>query len=315
MPPCRYRELPYGEHGKAQQPKARKMASLKEIRARIASVASTQKITSAMKMVSAAKLKKTEGITTRFLPYKNKLSEALSNYLGSLEGEVSIPLAEHREVKKVALMAFSSSSGLCGVYNSSVCKLFKQVYDEYAESLGAENITVFLVGKKINDYAKKFGIKVEKQYAPLAESMSFDLAMEISDMMVDLFLSKKVDRVELVFSHFKNSGVQIPSREVVLPLKAEVQGEGVQTFDYIVEPDKETFVNELIPKVIRTNFYSIMLDALTAEHGARMTAMHIASDNAEQLSQELRIQYNKARQNVITNELIDIVGGAEALNG
>ena len=290
------------------------MASLKEIRARITSVASTQKITSAMKMVSAAKLKKTEGITTRFLPYKNKLSEALSNYLGSLEGEVSIPLAEHREVKKVALMVFSSSSGLCGVYNSSVCKLFKQVYDEYAKSIGAENVTVFLVGKKVSDYAKKFGIMVEKQYAPLAESMSYDLAMEISDMMVDLFLSHKVDRVELVFNHFKNSGVQIPSREVVLPLKAEITGEA-QSFDYIVEPDKETFVNDLIPKVVRTNFYSIMLDALTAEHGARMTAMHIASDNADQLSQELRIQYNKARQNVITNELIDIVGGAEALNG
>ena len=155
------------------------MASLKEIRARITSVASTQKITSAMKMVSAAKLKKTEGITTRFLPYKNKLSEALSNYLGSLEGEVSIPLAEKREVKKVALMAFSSSSGLCGVYNSSVSKLFKQVYEEYTESIGAENVTVFLVGKKINDYAKKFGIKVEKTYAPLAESMSYELAMEI----------------------------------------------------------------------------------------------------------------------------------------
>ena len=290
------------------------MASLKEIRARIVSVASTQKITSAMKMVSAAKLKKTEGFTTRFLPYKNKLSEALSNYLGSLEGEVSIPLAEHREVKKVALMAFSSSSGLCGVYNSNVCKLFKQLYDEYAASLGAENVTVFLVGKKVNDYAKKFGIKVEKTYAPLAESMSYDLAMEISDMMVDLFLSHKVDRVELIFNHFKNAGVQVPSHEVVLPLKAEITGKA-QSFDYIVEPDKETFVNELIPKVIRTNFYSIMLDALTAEHGARMTAMHIASDNAEQLSQELKIQYNKARQNVITNELIDIVGGAEALNG
>jgi F-type H+-transporting ATPase subunit gamma len=267
-----------------------------------------------MKMVSAAKLKKTEGITTRFLPYKNKLSEALSNYLGSLESEVSIPLAEHREVKHVALMAFSSSSGLCGVYNSSVCKLFKQVYDEYVEHLGAENVTVFLVGKKINDYAKKFGIKVEKQYAPLAECMSYDLAMEISDKMVELFLSKKVDRVELVFNHFKNAGVQVPTREVVLPLKAETSG-GAQSFDYIVEPDKETFVNELIPKVIRTNFYSIMLDTLTAEHGARMTAMHIASDNADQLSQELKIQYNKARQNVITNELIDIVGGAEALNG
>ena len=290
------------------------MASLKEIRARITSVASTQKITSAMKMVSAAKLKKAESATLNFLPYKNKLSEALSNYLGSLEGSVSIPLAERREVKKVALIAFSSSSGLCGVYNSSVSKLFKQVYDEYAESLGAENVTVFLFGKKINDYAKKFGIKVEQQFAPLAENMSYDLAMEVSDKMVDLFLNHKVDRVELIFNHFKNAGVQVPSREVVLPLKAETSGE-VQSFDYIVEPDKETFVNELIPKVIRTNFYSTMLDALTAEHGARMTAMHIASDNADQLSQELKIQYNKARQNVITNELIDIVGGAEALNG
>ena len=290
------------------------MASLKEIRARIASIASTQKITSAMKMVSAAKLKKTEGITTRFLPYKNKLSEALSNYLGSLEGEVSIPLAEHREVKRVALMAFSSSSGLCGVYNSSVCKLFKQVYDGYAERLGAENVTVFLVGKKVSDYAKKFGIKAEKTFAPLAESLSYDLAMEISDHMVELFLSKSVDRVELVFNHFKNAGVQVPSREVVLPLKTVVRTDGPQ-LDYIVAPDMATFVNELMPKVVRTNFYSIMLDTLTAEHGARMTAMHIASDNADQLSQELKIQYNKARQNVITNELIDIVGGAEALNG
>ena len=289
------------------------MASLKEIRARISSVASTQKITSAMKMVSAAKLKKTEGITTRFLPYKNKLSEALANYLGSLEGEVSIPLAEHREVKKVALMAFSSSSGLCGVYNSNVSKLFKQVYDEYVESLGAKNVTVFLFGKKINDYAKKFGIKVEKAYEPLAEKMSYELAMEISDMMVELFLSHKVDRVELVFNHFKNAGVQVPTREVVLPLKAEAASGGM-SFDYIVEPDKETFVNQLIPKVVRTNFYSIMLDTLTAEHGARMTAMHIASDNANTLLQELKTQYNKARQNVITTELIDIVGGAEALN-
>ena len=144
--------------------------------------------------------------------------------------------------------------------------------------------------------------------------MSYDLAMEISDMMVELFLNKEVDRVELVFNHFKNAGVQVPSREVVLPLKTEVQSDGT-SLDYIVEPDKESFVNDLIPKVIRTNFYSIMLDTLTAEHGARMTAMHIASDNADQLSQELKIQYNKARQNVITNELIDIVGGAEALNG
>ncbi len=290
------------------------MASLKEIRARIVSIASTQKITSAMKMVSAAKLKKTEGTTTRFLPYKNKLSEALSNYLGSLESKVSIPLAERREVKKVALMAFSSSSGLCGVYNSSTCKLFKHAYDDYAKSLGHDNVTVFLFGKKINDYAKKFGIKVDKVYAPLAENMSYDLAVEVSDMMMELFLSHRADRVEVVFNHFKNAGVQVPTQDVLLPLKAEMKGNG-QSFEYIVEPDKETFVNELIPKVIRTNFYSIMLDTLTAEHAARMTAMHIASDNADQLSQELKVQYNKARQNVITNELMDIVGGAEALNG
>ena len=211
-------------------------------------------------------------------------------------------------------MAFSSSSGLCGVYNSNVSKLFKQAYDGYVKSLGAENVTVFLFGKKISDYAKKFGIKVNKIYEPLAEKMSYELAMEVSDLMVELFLSHKVDRVELVFNHFKNAGVQVPTREVVLPLKAVAASEG-PSFDYIVEPDKETFVNQLIPKVIRTNFYSIMLDTLTAEHGARMTAMHIASDNADQLSQELKIQYNKARQNVITNELIDIVGGAEALNG
>lgn len=290
------------------------MASLKEIRARITSVGSTQKITSAMKMVSAAKLKKAESTTVRFLPYKNKLSEALTNYLGSLEGEVNIPLAEHREVKKVALMAFSSSSGLCGVYNSSICKLFKHAYDEYAESLGAENVIVFLVGKKISDFAKKFDIKVDKYYEPMSEKPSFDSAAEISDMMVELFLSHKVDRVELIYNHFKNAGVQVPQREIILPLKAEAASEE-QVFDYIVEPNKEEFINDLVPKVVRTNFYSIMLDTFTAEHGARMTAMHIASDNANELLQELKIQYNKARQNVITNELIDIVGGAEALNG
>lgn len=290
------------------------MASLKEIRARIVSVSSTQKITSAMKMVSAAKLKKAESTTVRFLPYKNKLSEALTNYLSSLEGEVNIPLAEHREVKKVALMAFSSSSGLCGVYNSSVSKLFKQAYDEYAESLGAENVIVYLVGKKISDYAKKFNIPVEKYYEPMSEKPNFDSAAEISDMMVELFLSHKVDRVELIYNHFKNAGVQVPQREIILPLKAEAASEE-QVFDYIVEPNKEEFINDLVPKVVRTNFYSIMLDTFTAEHGARMTAMHIASDNANELLQELKIQYNKARQNVITNELIDIVGGAEALNG
>lgn len=290
------------------------MASLKEIRARITSVASTQKITSAMKMVSAAKLKKAESSTLNFLPYKSKLSEALSNYLGSLEGKINIPLAENRTVKKVALIAFSSSSGLCGVYNSNVSKLFKQAYDEYVEELGKENVVVILSGKKIKDYVKRFQIPVNEYYEPATDKPSYDFAMELSDKMVKLFLEHKVDRVELIYNHFKNAGVQTPLREVVLPLRTDTLPTA-QSFDYLVEPDKDAFVNALVPKVIRTIFYSIMLDTFTAEHGARMTAMHIASDNAEQLSQELRIQYNKARQNVITSELIDIVGGAEALNG
>ncbi len=291
------------------------MASLKEIRARITSVASTQKITSAMKMVSAAKLKKAESITLKFVPYRTKLMEALTNYLGSLEESVNIRLAEQRPVQKVALVVFSSNSGLCGVYNSNIAKLFKTRYDEYAEEIGKENIIVYVVGKKIHDYAKRIGIKVEKAYPELSDKPDFQAACDISDLFVNQFLEGKVDKVELIYNHYKSAGVQQPLHESFLPLSTDIGQTGSAVYhDYIVEPSKEEFVNALVPKVLRTHFYSVILDAFTAQHGARMTAMHIASDNADQLSQELRIQYNKARQNVITNELIDIVGGAEALN-
>ena len=289
------------------------MSSLKEIRARISSVASTEKITSAMKMVSAAKLKKSENATLSFLPFRDKLSEALSNYLSSLEESVSIPLAEHREVKRVALIAFSSSNGLCGVYNSNIEKLFKKTYEAHVAQLGEGHVDVFLFGKKINDYARKWGIPVTESHEGLGEKISYDIAAQLSDQMVAQFLEGKVDEVVMIYNHYKNAGVQIPKVETVLPLDTDTLASG-KTYDYIVEPSKESFINALVPKVIRTRFYSIMLDTFTAEHGARMTAMHIASDNAASLLQELQQQYNKARQNVITNELIDIVGGAEALN-
>lgn len=288
------------------------MPSLKEIRARIASVASTEKITSAMKMVSAAKLKKSESMTLSFLPYRNKLSEALANYLGSLEEEVTIPLATQREVKRIILIAFSSSNGLCGVYNSNVIKLFKKTYDKYAQQLGADNVEVILFGKKIIEYAKKCGIHTAQSNESLSDHLSFETATELSDTMVQRFLNNETDRVVLVYNHHKNAGVQVSTCETVLPLEVNVN-EGA-SFDYLVEPSKEEFVNTLVPKVIRTIFYAVMLDAMTAEHGARMTAMLIASDNAATLLQELRRDYNRARQNVITTELIDIVGGAEALN-
>ncbi len=299
------------------------MSNLKEIRARIASVASTEKITSAMKMVSAAKLKKSERTTLNFLPYKSKLNEALSNYLGSLDEKVNIPLAEQRVPKRIALVAFSSSSGLCGVYNSSISKLFQSTYNEYANQLGAENVDVHLFGKKIAEFAEKNGIKASI-HKSVSEELSFELATQLSDQMVEQFLQGRIDCVVMVYNHHKNAGVQQPRVETVLPLATQSQnfngGQALdgnaeqKVYDYLVEPSKEEFVNALVPKVIHTLFYAIMLDAMTAEHGARMTAMHIASDNAANLLVELRRDYNHARQNVITSELIDIVGGAEALN-
>lgn len=289
------------------------MPSLKEIRARISSVASTEKITNAMKMVSAAKLKKSENITLSFTPYRKKLSEALSNYLSSMEESVNITLAKQREPKRVTLVVISSSSGLCGVYNANIIKLFKKTYDEYAKTLGADKVEVILFGKKINEYAAKNGIAVSSSYESVSDKLDYDLASQLSDRMTQQFVEGRTDRVVMIYNHHKNAGVQTPQCETVLPLATDALEKG-KAYDYIVEPSKEEFINQLVPKVIRTKFYSIMLDAMTAEHGARMTAMHIASDNAASLLQDLRRDYNRARQNVITTELIDIVGGAEAIN-
>ncbi len=290
------------------------MASLKEIRARIGSITSTQKITSAMKMVSAAKLKKTEGTVKRFLPFKDKLSEALTNYVASLEESIAMPLAEQRKPKRVAVVAFSSNSGLCGVFNTNIVKLFNTTYNKYVEEVGAENIVVYTIGSKIHDNLKKRGIAIRQSFDELSEKPTYEAACQISDMLVDMFLKNEVDRVELLYNHFKNTGVQVPQAATFLPIEPAAATDTNAGTLYIVEPDKETFVNSLVPKVLRTTMYATMLDSLCAEYGARTTAMTIASDNAESLLQDLKVQYNKARQEVITNELIDIVGGTEALN-
>lgn len=289
------------------------MPSLKEIRARIASVASTEKITNAMKMVAAAKLKKSESATTSFLPYRDKLNEALTNYLSSLDESVNIALAEQREPQRVALVVFSSSNGLCGVYNSNIIKLFHKTYQEYVDQLGADKVEVHAFGKKVNDYIKKNHIPLTSSHNSASEHLSYEVATVFSDQMVEAFLNRRVDRVVMIYNHYKNAGIQIQKVDTVIPLAVDSLESG-PSYDYLVEPSKEEFINSLVPKVIRTKFYSIMLDTMTAEHGARMTAMHIASDNAATLLQDLRRDYNRARQNVITNELIDIVGGAEALN-
>ena len=248
-----------------------------------------------------------------FLPYRDKLSEALSNYLSALEEEVSIPLAEQREPSRVAIVAFSSSNGLCGVFNSNVSKLFQETYLDYVNQLGYKNVDVYLFGKKINEFASKNRIRATATYPSLSDEMSFETATKLSDLLTERFLNRDIDRVVMVYNHFKNAGVQVAQCETMIPLATDTLPKG-NSYDYIVEPSKEAFINALVPKVIRTKFYSVMLDTLTAEHGARMTAMHIASDNANELLQDLRREYNRARQDVITTELIDIVGGAEALN-
>lgn len=291
------------------------MASLKEIRARISSVKSTMKITSAMKMVSAAKLHKAENTCLKFLPYKNKLSESLSNYISSTDIDITIPLAEDREVKRVAIIIFSSNSGLCGTFNSNIINLFNETVNSYS-SIGKENILIYTVGKKITDYVNKSEYTLVKSFSELYDAPTYAETEKIANRIGDKFINKEVDRVELIFNHYKNAGVQIPTKEILLPLKKAEQytkGSKQKQNVYLVEPSKEEFLRGLVPAVVRTQVYGTLLDSLTAEHGARTTAMQIASENAEEMISTITQQYNKVRQEVITNEILDIVGGSEAL--
>lgn len=269
-----------------------------------------------MKMVSAAKLKKAESATLQLVPYKEKLAETLGNFLGSLEDDIVIPLAEHRQVRKVAVVVFSSNNGLCGVYNSNVQKVFEQCYDTYRQEIGEDNIIVYAVGKKIFEFLNRKKIRVHESCFTLGEKPTYAEAVAMAGRLTDLFLNKDVDKVELIYNHYKNAGIQVPTRDIMLPVKVNKTENNVSCeIPYIVEPNKGELVKHLVPKVVKTHFYATLLDAFTAEHGARTTAMQIASENADMLVQELRQNYNRVRQEVITNEIIDIVGGAEALRG
>ncbi|MBP7210629.1 MAG: ATP synthase F1 subunit gamma [Paludibacteraceae bacterium] len=288
------------------------MASLKEIRARINSVSSTRKITSAMKMVSAAKLRKTEDMTLQFLPYKDKLTEVLAQYIGSIEKEeLNIPLAQSREIKKVALVAISSNTGLCGTFNTNTARLLNEALSEYKNK--GIDIVVYPIGKKIADYAKRLNVEICTDFLHAADKPNYELSSDIAIKLADLFLSGKIDRVELLYNHYKNAGVQIPSREIFLPLSTQTDKNTNTNTLYFVEPDRNTFINDLVPIVVRMRLYATILDSSTAEHGARTTAMQIASENAEKMIGTIKQLYNRARQEVITTELIDIVGGSEAL--
>ncbi len=285
------------------------MANLKEIRNRIASIGSTMQITSAMKMVSAAKLKKAQDAITQMRPYAEKLTELLQSLSASLEGEVGGVYSQQKEVSKVLIVVITSNRGLCGGFNSSVIKATaKHIEDNF----NGKEVALLTIGKKGFDILSK-SFKVIEKDNEIFDDLTFDNVAIIAEKIMSLFAEGRFDKVELVYNHFKNAATQITTIEQFLPIEP-VKGTVKVNTDYIFEPSKAEIVLELIPKSLKTQLYKAIRDSFAAEHGARMTAMHKATDNATELRNDLKLTYNKARQAAITNEILEIVGGAEALN-
>lgn len=286
------------------------MANLKEIRNRITSIKSTMQITSAMKMVSAAKLKKAQDAITAMRPYSSKLTELLQNLSATLDGDSGGAYATQREVSKVLLVVVTSNRGLCGGFNSSITKeVVRTIQHKY------QNVTVDLltIGKKGGDVLGKTYNIIEKRNE-IFEDLTFNNVALIAEKLMEMYVSGAYDKIELVYNQFKNAATQIPQVEQYLPIKPiEISGNTAVNSDYIFEPSKEEIVEALIPKALKTQLYKALRDSFASEHGARMTAMHKATDNAKDLRNELLLTYNKARQAAITNEILEIVGGAEAL--
>jgi F-type H+-transporting ATPase subunit gamma len=289
------------------------MANLKEIRNRITSVSSTMQITSAMKMVSAAKLKKAQDAITAMRPYAEKLTELLQNLSSTLDGDVGGEFTSQREIKKVLVVAITSNRGLCGAFNTNVIKEVKSRADFYK----GKQVDVFAIGKKGNDVLSKTLLVVNNE-SSVYDDLTFDNVSKIAQTLTDKFTTGEYDRIEVIYNQFKNAATQIVQTEQFLPLAAMNPNgltKKVMTGDYIFEPSKEEIVLTLIPKSLKTQLYKGIRDSFASEHGARMTAMHKATDNATELRNQLKLTYNKARQAAITNEILEIVGGAEALKG
>jgi F-type H+-transporting ATPase subunit gamma len=320
------------------------MASLKEIKGRIASVNSTRKITSAMKMVASSKLHHAQVAIQNMLPYETMLEHILKSFLAA-EAEAQTVLSTERPVKRVALVVFSSNSSLCGGFNANIIKMMNRVIDAYAESIGRDNVEIYPIGRKVYEKAKKMGLNVQGEFSALADkpnvAQCIDLAMELGGK----FYEGKIDKVELIYHHFKSAGSQVLTRKTFLPIDLEDElnrdherdltstiatresqeylkkrGSRVSEREdrevkplndnFIVEPDMDTVLTQLIPKLAHLMLYTALLDSNASEHAARMVAMQTATDNADELLRELNLQYNKSRQQAITSELLDIVGGS-----
>lgn len=289
--------------------------ALKEVRNRITSVQSTQQITKAMKMVSAAKLRRAQDGITQMRPYAQKLQEMLSNIIGSAEGDLNIALASERPVEKVMIIVITSDRGLCGGYNSNLIKLAKQrIAEKFSEQASRGNVTLLPIGKKAFEHFQKNNFKTETNYWDIFTGLSFEKVQDVAKYAMQAFQNKEVDHVEVVYSEFVNAATQRFVVEQFLPVKKSVSTGGKKA-DFIFDPAQEVMIAELMPKILNTQLFKAVLDAHASEHGARMTAMDKASDNANELLKSLKISYNRARQAAITTELTEIVSGAAALQG
>ena len=292
------------------------MASLKEVKTRINSVQSTRKITSAMKMVASAKLHKAQAAIENMLPYQKKLNKILTNFL-SADLPVESPYVKKREVKRVAIVVFASNTSLCGAFNANVIKMLMQTIGEF-RTLGQDNILIFPVGKKVEEAAKQMGLSTQETPRMLSDKPSYQDAADLAHHLMEMYVSWEVDRVELIYHHFKSMGVQILLRETYLPIdlthavdqEEQKEVEHVIVNDYIIEPSAEQLIAGLIPTVLNQKIFTAAMDSNASEHAARTLAMQVATDNANDLIQDLTKQYNKSRQQAITNELLDIVGGS-----
>ena len=285
------------------------MANLKEIRNRITSVSSTMQITSAMKMVSAAKLKKAQDAITAMRPYADKLTELLQSLSATLDADSGSKYATQRDVNKVLIVAITSNRGLCGAFNSNIIKQTQQlISNDYA----GKKVSVFAIGKKANDAFTKKKMVVGNE-SHVFDDLTFENVADIAEALMNKFVTGEFDKIDIVYNSFKNAATQVVMTEQFLPI-VPVTGKVSTNVDYIFEPSKVEIVEQLIPKSLKTQLYKSVRDSFASEHGARMTAMHKATDNATELRDQLKLTYNKARQAAITNEILEIVGGAEALN-
>ncbi len=289
------------------------MANLKEIRTRISSVEKTKQVTAAMKMVSAAKLKKAQDAIVQIRPYADKLQEILGNLSESLSDSEDNVYGSERKADKVLLVAITSNKGLCGAFNSNVLKRVNELSRSvYSKQKSEGNFKVLAIGKQgFKDISKVH--QVIGHHNELFDDMNFENTSSIASSIMEEYVAGKYDRVELVYNRFKNAGVQILTNEQFLPIVTGVDDDSTTQADYIFEPGKEVIVSELIPKSLKTQFFGAILDSIASEHGARMTSMHKATDNASDLIQEMKLHYNQARQAAITNEILEIVSGANAL--